>query len=81
VETLMPAKIPANKSPSKPTPRAWKYRTSLRLPGRAAVIADRIKAQLGIGDRADVIRAACMFGLEAFERDLGKIKRVNVEEE
>jgi hypothetical protein len=71
---------PPAKASKRNTP-AWPYRTSLRLPARAATMADRVVRDLGAGDRADVIRAAAIYGLEALVKNPGLIRRINVEKE
>lgn len=72
--------MPSKKGVAKSTSKAWKYRTSLRLPGRAAVMADTVKDKLGVGDRMEVIRKATMYGLEAFARNPSLVRRVDDKE-
>lgn len=64
----------------KPATTPWKYRISIRLPERAPAMADSILARVGVGDRTDVFRKAALYGLAAFDKNPGLLRRVDDQE-
>lgn len=47
---------------------------SLRVPERVTVVAEELAAEIGLGDRSEVIRLAVIYGLDVFRMDKKKLR-------